>query len=643
MSWCAEQAGLLETSDLPRYAVCDDGKKFPVLGLAYYDLASGTLYLLGQIGNGSFEPKTDCSDVLTVIVDGDTTLQQGWCGNDHKGLGKMNIEFRNNATLNIPERGKDMYLFPKAAALDITWTKMTSRADSNPDVKQYGDLELRGTGKLNIVSPYVSEWTYSNMKYGIQARNITIKDNVSLNIVLQRGTGFSSGILSQSLNIDTTGTVNIDVSNPRDENVTAIKSISQTSAENYGFNLINAQSVTLKTQKKAWVLGNGKTGSRDTTGIYNSICESLADNDWTVTESAADDSPYIVTMTRTADLSNLELNVGGTDYAKDAVIPDYVMDSGSNKLSISFLAGPQWFTNYYLKNKINLNARVNIWKDGVLQTDFNITQMTGDWTDDKLNFTLNVRNLNLEVGHTYSVQASVYPTMNGTGLADKPLAAQWTFKTVAQPAKEKISAVKLSQNEYFREGHTPTISVAESLPYDIEGTPTWTQDSSDTKVYTTNVTLKIKDAYADDYEFAQGVAASLSTGDSSVTGVTKNDDGTLTVSLKADWHYQITYKYSDNTVGNELIKAGDAFTLPDKKQTGKPSEEAVFEGWTVQGSDSPIYQPGDTYNVTADTTFVEKWGVAPTETKPRIFVRFCHEDSEAGGWVYDGFSLTVDR
>ena len=140
-------------------------------------------------------------------MDGNTNNDGGWCVTEiNHCLDKLNIEFRNNGTLTLRKRSGN------SAVLGVTgYNGQPGSVNWGTDPFWFGDLELSGTGKLKIE---VSD-DEQKLLCGIRARDISIKDNVSLDIkmgksnasVMYRG---NPAMACKSLTIDTTGTMQID-------------------------------------------------------------------------------------------------------------------------------------------------------------------------------------------------------------------------------------------------------------------------------------------------------------------------------------------------------------------------------------------------------------------------------------------------
>lgn len=274
------------------YAVKSD-----VAGMVFYDPPSGTVYVNGAVRNIAFATKTDDDDVLNIVVDGDSSIEDpiyGYNGEDGKGLAKLSIIFRNNAVLTLT--GGNDTLPIKIGILDVSWTE---KKNGNTVYHGAGDLELKGTGKLKITAP-----DDIAVFYGINAKNIYISDNASLDIkmgiTVRHATGdYDAAIGCRSLNINTTGTVNVDVSEVMNPNSTPVSGryINAVSfVGGNGFNLTKAKRVSFKAVTKRSIFVDFE-GDYDSTW-YDAIKKNLEAKDWVITESQGDAAtPYEMIFT----------------------------------------------------------------------------------------------------------------------------------------------------------------------------------------------------------------------------------------------------------------------------------------------------------------------------------------------------------
>lgn len=286
-----------------------------IRGIAYYDAASGTLFVEGQINCNEYVGTVakECPDVLNVVATGDTTMVNGWYGQDCEGLSKLSITLQNDAKLTVQYDGDK---FTSNAALNVSQTSHQGTVGTAywRVVDRYypGAFEVRGTGKLEVIVP-----ESSGAFYGIYAKTVSILEHVSLSVEMGiKNVGekydIPSAIRCDTLNIDTTGTVDISAaieppplahhSDYRWYYYAYTPLYGNRTSETYGLNVINAGRITLKAKDSNWLLNKDQLAEDHKEGICEYICDSIrAKEGWTVTETAAGtDTPYILQFTSPA-------------------------------------------------------------------------------------------------------------------------------------------------------------------------------------------------------------------------------------------------------------------------------------------------------------------------------------------------------
>lgn len=276
------------------------GKK-GVVGLIYYDLATGTVYVRGEVRTLWSVVSTDDQDVLRIVADGDTTIKnQIYCsiGLNNKSFKKLSFVLRNNATLTLNGYTDDNGKRPqKDALLDITWVE---ELGDHSDLHSYGDLEVRGTGTLKFTTN-----DYSKYYYGIRANSVSVLDNTSLDIKMgTRRSKFASGasmaaIACYQFNINTTGKVTVDVSKKIDPNgkdgngffdaLCLLDGIN-------GFNLVKAKKVTFTSAKKSDSIVT--YGGTYIPAWIETLRTALGAKNWVISDATAkDESAYEIVFT----------------------------------------------------------------------------------------------------------------------------------------------------------------------------------------------------------------------------------------------------------------------------------------------------------------------------------------------------------
>lgn len=431
-------------------------------GVAYYDQNSGTLYVKGCFVGTCTQvtPSTSWGDVLTVVVDGDTIGNSGWYIDEaRKCLKKLNIEFRNNSTLTFTKLDKNN---KTATILGVTGHEITGDPRyGNRPVYNTGDLALTGSGTLKIDIP-----NHAGALYCIRAKNISVEDNVSLDIKTV-GNTYTVGHLNETivksaaihcyekLNIDTTGTVSIVAEKaklgPNEEDRGSFNAFSFINDTIDGrFNLANAQSVTLKVVDKddTFINDNGAYQS----GWYDTVKSTAEDNGWTVTETEDTSSPFIVKMTRDT-MPAAELTVGDNPSVKNigSAIPSVTVNGGETVAVKASVELPAWLSKMYTDGRVKLgdSRTMNIYKGNSLSSDDLVTSsdMTGYAVAVNVTslptISFETSNFKPVAGQTYTVYAS-FPivTVNGSKqLGSASVIA--TIKAVEQQNTE-ISSVTLT-------------------------------------------------------------------------------------------------------------------------------------------------------------------------------------------------------
>ena len=412
-----------------------------VVGWIYYIPETGTLYIKGTIPTINFKAATADQDVLKVIIAGDAAIERyilgEKLGGQYPGLKKMTIDFRNGSTLTLSKNTRSA----KSAFLDITKTEGNA-------VRSYGDLELTGDGTLKIAPADRTP----NVMFGIRANNISVLDNVSLDIKmgsrydLMKPVSAAAITCDGKLNIDTTGTVKIDVSEKIDPSAKDERGYFKvfSNITNTTFNLTNAKSVTLKAREKNDTFvayHDNVTGGEN---WHATIMDDLNRNGWTVMESAADATPYTVTMTQVAMPTAAELTVG-TQTVKntaDTPVPSVTVTGGEFVSLTASVTLPAWLSDMVTGS--NARAKVGDWFLRIFEGEKLVGETIGGY-----NNSINVNELpevsigttgfKPVAGKTYTVYAGI-PIVTVDG--DKQLGSASviaTIKAVEKPISNVLS------------------------------------------------------------------------------------------------------------------------------------------------------------------------------------------------------------
>ena len=433
----------------------DTSKKID--GVAYYDQDSGTLYVTGCfVGTCTkVTPSTSWGDVLTVVVDGDTIGDSGWYIDEAKKcLKELNIQFLNNSTLTFTKFDNNN---KTATILGVTGHEITDdpRAENRP-VYNTGDLALTGSGTLKIDIPH-----YAGALYCIRARNISIEDNVSLDIKTVGNTycvshGSETTVMSaaihcyEKLNIDTTGTVNIVAEKaklkPNESDLGSFNAFSFINDKIDGrFNLVNARSVTLNVVDKEDTFINDKGAYQ--AGWYNTVKTTAEHNGWTVTEDEDTAKPsYTVTMTRAGMPTNAELTVGTQTVNNATGIPNVTV-TGDEYVSLkASVTLPTWLSNMVTGS--NARAKVGDWFLRIFEGQNLVGETIGGYNN-SINVTelpevsIGTTGFKPEAGKTYTVYACIPIVTKDGGKQLGSASVIATIKAVEKP-DTAISSVDLT-------------------------------------------------------------------------------------------------------------------------------------------------------------------------------------------------------
>ena len=410
------------------------------VGWIYYIQETGTLYIKGTIPSIAFRSKADAENVLKVIVDGDTTIERaiygydGTGGSSVPGLKEMTIDFRNGSTLTLRKNTAS----EKKAILDITKTD---------GVLSYGDLELTGDGTLKIAPPDHTPY----VMFGIRANNISVLDNVSLDIKmgsryqLMDKVNAAAITCEGKLNINTTGTVKIDVSEKIDPSAKDDRGYFKvfSNINNTTFNLTHAKSVTLKAREKNDTFVayyDYVTGGEN---WHATIMTALGENGWKVKEDSADAKPYTVELTPKA-MPAAELTVGDNPSIKNtgSAIPSVNVTGGeyvSLKASVEL---PTWLSNMVTGS--NASAKVGDWFLKIFEGQKLVGETIGGYNN-SINVTelpevsIGTTGFKPVAGKTYTVYACIpIVTVNGNKqLGSASVIA--TIKAVEKPISNVLS------------------------------------------------------------------------------------------------------------------------------------------------------------------------------------------------------------
>ena len=594
-----------------------------VVGWSYYDPDSGRFYHKGTV-----KARTDfvyqastTEDTLTFIVDSNLSTANGlYSKSEDTGLKNLNIELRNGATLTInggvwKSRGD----YQTAAALDVTRTeKMSGWLDFNRYVYDYGNLTLTGSGTLKINVP-----DGEKVLYGICANNISIQDNVSLDIktignTFTTGGSSGDGVKSAAifcygyLNIDTTGTVNIVCQKaPSKPNVNNPNSYNALDWIGERINLTNAQSVTLNVVKKedTFVLSD-----RYQPNHYDAFVNKARTDGWTVTETADTASPYIVKLTRQG-LYDADLTVGTQPpigcSSGSFTKAEIQADGNPQSLSIA-VKRPEWLMA--MSEKITYTSTAAIYgKDGVKLSD-NFALSWGGGTP-TLRLTLNDE-FKPEVGDyyvvTFNITPKLHPNYGGGTLESAAISGSWGL-TAVEKQDTAIPSVKLEMPSPLVDGSTARPDVTASAPenYTVRGGTLWQKSGTDATTLTGGETYtRTKFLGANDgYKFTNATVVSLD-GPGTVTEKKVSDDGkTLTVTVSSTAMFTVDFRDSNGktVTAQQCFGKNEELVLPD--QYSETPDGKFFAGWKVGDT---TYQPGDEVSVTSNLTFTETWKEQPT-------------------------------
>ena len=530
-------------------------------GVAYYDRASGVLYITGNVYTcvSAVVVSTARDDVLKVVVDGNTNNDGGWCVTEvNQCLGKLNIEFRNNGTLTLSKRSDNSSVLGV-----IGYNGQPGSVNWGTDPFWFGDLELSGTGKLKIK---VSD-DEQKLLCGIRARDISIKDNVSLDIKMGKSNASvmyrcNAAMICKSLTIDTTGTVQIDTALEDSSNRFSVFAPIASYYVNYNgdpvnsFNLVNAQSVTLKSNAKNELFDTrfGFNGTQNNLG--DRICDALETKGWTVTKPDTDDAkPYTVTMTRAGMPTAAELTVG-TQTVKntaDTPIPSVTVNGGeyvSLKASVTL---PTWLSNMVTGS--NASAKVGDWFLKIFEGQKLVGETIGGYNN-SINVTelpevsIGTTGFKPEAGKTYTVYACIPIVTKDGGKQLGSASVLATIKAVEKP-DTAISSVDLTSpgmQEGAKSGGNFTGTNTGVASTDTVWLNDLTGGAKLNTLYTAKVTLTAENGYVFTKDTAVNVTNSSGYYEVGTPSISA-DGKTMTVRVLVAATHDHDWKWKDNGDG----------------------------------------------------------------------------------------------
>lgn len=513
-----------------------------IVGIAYYDRDSGTLYIRGRVAAYNIVGVDYNATKLIVVVDGDTNLLYGFYneypnGATSAGLTDLSIVFRNSSNLtitrNIIDSTSGAY---RGGILDIGRFDKYEGGSEKPKGSDFGTLALSGTGKLTIDAE-----ANRDISSGIRADRIIMTDNVSLNIIMNTRDRdeLESAITCSEFYVDTTGSVYIDCSRydvePYHGNLvfTPMDLSKAGSLSQFGFKLINAESVTFKIGKRLNIY-NGSYPLQDPYDVFSKAYSSS--NGWKVTETKGDNRLFTLEIKRdTSSFVKANIQVGQSAPITNisfADMPTIQVEAGKSVSLTAESVMPDWMSALYRGKRIKRLEELKA--DGYAETYFRIyagdslseskrvSNYYVDYTDwNAPTLTYKITGFKPEAGRSYIVYCT-FPIVRAYD--NKPIAtASVVIRLKAVEKKDtEIKAITLTGPELVAgDKNGPMMSKAGSdNGYIITGQSSWNLGSGAEagKTYSTTVTLKALDGYVFPLK-GSDIRFSLKLGDTYVTSL----------------------------------------------------------------------------------------------------------------------------